>query len=108
MVTNEWRTGPIAITGADEQVGTALQDYPADYPNQVRALRHGSDLAAAFQDAEVIVHWPARFSHTAPTATRRPKAGPSAGRSLPCRAASLGCCEPAGEYSGKVQQRARI
>jgi hypothetical protein len=56
MVANEWRTGQIAITDADDQVDTALLDYLADYTNQVRALRCGGDWAAACQDVEVIVH----------------------------------------------------
>jgi uncharacterized protein YbjT (DUF2867 family) len=56
MVASEWRTGPIAITGAGGQVGKALQDYLADYPNEVLALRRGDDWAAACKGAEVIVH----------------------------------------------------
>lgn len=48
--------GPIAITGADGQVGRALRGYLAGFPNQVWALGRGDDWAAACQDAEVIVH----------------------------------------------------
>jgi hypothetical protein len=37
MVASSWRAGPIAITGAAGQVGTARQTYLTDYPNEVRA-----------------------------------------------------------------------
>jgi uncharacterized protein YbjT (DUF2867 family) len=51
-----WRQGPVAITGASGQVGTALQRRLAAFPNQVRPLGRGDDLARAFADAEVVVH----------------------------------------------------
>jgi NADH dehydrogenase len=50
------RTGPIAITGAGGHVGTALQGRLAGEPNEVRPLGRDADLAAAFRDAEVVVH----------------------------------------------------
>jgi NAD(P)H dehydrogenase (quinone) len=56
MVATNWRIGPIAITGADGQVGTALRGFLTAYPNEVRALRRDDDWAAACKDAEVIVH----------------------------------------------------
>jgi uncharacterized protein YbjT (DUF2867 family) len=56
MVASSWRTGPIAITGAAGQVGTALQTYLTDYPNEVRALGRDDDWGAAFQGAEAIIH----------------------------------------------------
>ncbi len=51
-----WLTGPIAITGANGQVGRALQRRLATLPNDVRPLGRGDDLAAAFRDAEVVIH----------------------------------------------------
>lgn len=50
------RAGAIAITGAGGQVGTALRRRLAAFPNEVRPVGHGDDLAAAFRDAEVVVH----------------------------------------------------
>ena len=49
-------SGPIAITGASGQVGTALQRRLAAFSNEVRPLAQGDDLAAAFGDAVVVVH----------------------------------------------------
>src|SRR5262249_25086621 len=51
-----WRTGPVAVTGATGQVGTALRRRLDQLPNQVRALGRGDDLAAAFGDADAVVH----------------------------------------------------
>jgi uncharacterized protein YbjT (DUF2867 family) len=51
-----WRQGPVAITGASGQVGTALQRRLTAFPNQVRPLGRGDDLATAFADAEVVIH----------------------------------------------------
>ncbi len=51
-----WRTGPLAITGADGQVGRALQARLSNGPNEVRPLGRGADLGEAFRDAEVVVH----------------------------------------------------
>lgn len=50
------RTGPIAITGASGHVGTALRRRLAQERNEVRPLGRDADLAAAFRDAEVVVH----------------------------------------------------
>jgi uncharacterized protein YbjT (DUF2867 family) len=49
-------SGPIAITGASGQVGTALRRRLASFPNDVRALGRGDDLHAAFRDAALVVH----------------------------------------------------
>jgi uncharacterized protein YbjT (DUF2867 family) len=49
-------SGPIAITGASGQVGTALQRRLAELPNEMRPLGRGVDLAAAFRDAAAVVH----------------------------------------------------
>lgn len=49
-------TGPVAITGASGQVGTALVRRLAGLPNEVRALGRRDDLAAAFRDADSVVH----------------------------------------------------
>ena len=56
MTQRGWRTGPVAITGADGQVGRTLQQYLTHFPNEVRALRRDDDWAAAFNDAEAVVH----------------------------------------------------
>jgi uncharacterized protein YbjT (DUF2867 family) len=57
--------GPIAITGASGQVGTALRRRLATFPNEVRALGRVDDLEAACRDATAVVHlagtlWPKR------------------------------------------------
>jgi uncharacterized protein YbjT (DUF2867 family) len=51
-----WLTGPVAVVGADGQVGSALRDQLAGLPNEVRPLRRGDDLRAAFRGADVVVH----------------------------------------------------
>jgi uncharacterized protein YbjT (DUF2867 family) len=50
------RTGPVAVTGASGQVGTQLLRCLGQLPNQVRALGRNDDLAAAFSDADAVVH----------------------------------------------------
>lgn len=52
----EWLTGPVVVTGASGQVGTALQERLASLPNEVRAIGRGDDLAAAVRDADAVVH----------------------------------------------------
>jgi uncharacterized protein YbjT (DUF2867 family) len=54
--TQGWRTGPVAVTGASGQVGTALQRRLGQRPNDVRPLGRDDDLAAAFGDADAVVH----------------------------------------------------
>jgi NADH dehydrogenase len=51
-----WRTGPVAITGANGQVGTTLVQRLAPLPNEVRPLGREGDLAAAFRDADAVIH----------------------------------------------------
>lgn len=51
-----WRTGPVAVTGASGQVGSQLQRRLAQLPNEVRSLGREDDLAAAFADADAVVH----------------------------------------------------
>ena len=51
-----WLTGPVAITGANGQVGSALQKRLTELPNEVRALARGDDLRRAFKEADVVVH----------------------------------------------------
>jgi uncharacterized protein YbjT (DUF2867 family) len=51
-----WRTGPVAVTGANGQVGTSLLRRLEQLPNPVRAVGHHDDLAAAFGDADAVVH----------------------------------------------------
>ena len=51
-----WRTGPVAVTGATGQVGTALRRRLDQLPNPVRALGRGDNLAVAFGDADAVVH----------------------------------------------------
>lgn len=52
---SELLPGPIAITGASGQVGTALRRRLASLPNEVRALGREDDLATAFRDAVAVV-----------------------------------------------------
>ena len=56
MKIDGWLTGPVAVVGADGQVGSALRDRLAELPNEVRPLRRGDDLRAAFRGADVVVH----------------------------------------------------
>jgi uncharacterized protein YbjT (DUF2867 family) len=56
MDTSRWFRGPVAITGASGQVGTALQKRLSDLPNEVRALKRDDDLEAAFRGVDVVVH----------------------------------------------------
>jgi uncharacterized protein YbjT (DUF2867 family) len=56
MDASRWFRGPVAITGASGQVGTALQKRLADLPNEVRALGRDGDLEAAFRGVDVVVH----------------------------------------------------
>jgi uncharacterized protein YbjT (DUF2867 family) len=51
-----WRTGPVAVTGASGQVGTLLAQRLGKLPNEVRPLGREEDLAAAFSDADAVVH----------------------------------------------------
>ncbi len=56
MSTEGWRRGPVAITGANGQVGTALQKRLKQTRNEVRPLDRGNELRSAVSDAEVVVH----------------------------------------------------
>jgi NAD(P)H dehydrogenase (quinone) len=51
-----WRTGSVAITGASGQVGTPLRRRLGQLPNEMRPLGRDDDLAAAFGDADAVVH----------------------------------------------------
>lgn len=51
-----WRTGPVAITGASGHVGRFVRARLAGLPNEVRPLGRGDDLAAAFADADAVIH----------------------------------------------------
>jgi NAD(P)H dehydrogenase (quinone) len=51
-----WRTGTVAVTGASGQVGTPLRRRLGQLPNEVRPLGRDDDLAAAFGDADAVVH----------------------------------------------------
>ena len=55
-VVGGWRGGPIAVPGGTGQIGRALCRKLADFPNEVRPLGRGDDLADAFVDAEMVVH----------------------------------------------------
>jgi uncharacterized protein YbjT (DUF2867 family) len=50
------RRGPVAITGASGQVGTALRQRLEELPNEPRSLGLSNDLEAAFRDADAVVH----------------------------------------------------
>ncbi|MGF0224560.1 SDR family oxidoreductase [Dietzia natronolimnaea] len=56
VAEREWSTGPVVITGASGQVGTALRARLAGLPNEVRALRRGDDVATASVGASAVVH----------------------------------------------------
>jgi len=51
-----WRRGPVAVTGASGQVGTPLRRRLGQLPNEVRPLGRDDDLAAAFGEADAVVH----------------------------------------------------
>jgi uncharacterized protein YbjT (DUF2867 family) len=51
-----WRSGPVAVTGANGQVGTSLIRRLEQLPNPVRPVGRHDDLAAAFSDADAVVH----------------------------------------------------
>jgi uncharacterized protein YbjT (DUF2867 family) len=53
---HHWRTGPVAVTGASGQVGRALQRRLGQLSNEVRPLGRDDALAAAFGDADAVVH----------------------------------------------------
>jgi uncharacterized protein YbjT (DUF2867 family) len=53
---HRWRTGPVAVTAASGQVGSSLQQRLGQLSNEVRPLRRSDDLAAAFGDADAVVH----------------------------------------------------
>jgi uncharacterized protein YbjT (DUF2867 family) len=46
----------VAVTGASGQVATALRRRVDQLTNEVRPLGRGDDLAAAFGDADAVVH----------------------------------------------------
>src|SRR5512133_1242960 len=71
-----WRQGPVAITAASGQVGTALQRRLAAVPNQVRLLGRGDDLATAVADAEVVIHLAGTLQPQSPTPTPPPTWAP--------------------------------
>jgi uncharacterized protein YbjT (DUF2867 family) len=48
--------GPIAVTGASGQVGTALQLRLAEFPNEARVVGRDDDPEDALWDAAVVVH----------------------------------------------------
>jgi NADH dehydrogenase len=54
--TSNWRSGPVAITGANGHVGRALRRRLADRPNPARALGRSDDWTAAIRDADAVVH----------------------------------------------------
>jgi len=53
---HQWRTGPVAVTGASGQVGTPLRRRLGQLANEVRPLGRDDDLAAAFGSADAVVH----------------------------------------------------
>jgi uncharacterized protein YbjT (DUF2867 family) len=55
-VIHRWRTGPVAVTGASGQVGRSLQQRLGHLSNEVRPLGRDDDLAAAFGNADAVVH----------------------------------------------------
>ena len=56
MNTENWLTGPVAITGADGHVGKVLHGRLADLSNPIRALRRPDDWKSAVVDADAVVH----------------------------------------------------
>jgi uncharacterized protein YbjT (DUF2867 family) len=55
MEEYDWIGGPVAITGASGQVGTALQRRLAGLGNVVRPLGRGHDLREAFRRDDAVV-----------------------------------------------------
>ena len=53
---DEWRIGPVAITGASGQVGTMLQERIAGRANRALPLNRGDDWAPAMRSAEIVLH----------------------------------------------------
>ncbi len=62
--------GPVAIVGADGQVGTAVRTQLAERPNETRAVGRHSDLAHAFAGASAVVHLAGACGPSGPTPTR--------------------------------------
>lgn len=56
MTGREWRTGPVAITGADGHVGTTLQRRLDRLPNSVRPLRRADDWTAGLAGSRAVIH----------------------------------------------------
>ncbi len=52
----EWRSGPIAITGASGQVGQLLQRRLAELPNAARRLNQGDDWGQGMRGAVAVAH----------------------------------------------------
>jgi len=56
MTARPWRTGTLAITGADGHVGRHLQHRLAGFPNPVRPLSQEDDWRTGVADAEAVIH----------------------------------------------------
>ena len=56
MTDPTWLTGPVAVTGATGQVGTALRERLAPLPNEVRPLGRRDSLRTAFTGSDTVVH----------------------------------------------------
>lgn len=55
-MADEWLTGPVVVTGASGQVGSALRERLAGLRNEVRPIGRRDDLTTAVRDADVVVH----------------------------------------------------
>lgn len=51
-----WRTGPVAVTGADGHVGREVRARLSRYANPVRPLVRADDWEAGLEDVETVIH----------------------------------------------------
>jgi uncharacterized protein YbjT (DUF2867 family) len=52
----QWRSGPVAVTGASGQVGTLLRERLTERRNEIRPLNRDDDWTAGIRSAEIVVH----------------------------------------------------
>src|SRR5262249_15861281 len=72
-----WRTGPVAVTGATGQVGSALRRRLEQLANLVRLLGRGDALPVAFGNAHAVVHPAGTLQPRNPNPYRAPTLDPA-------------------------------